>query len=556
MNINEKEKEKAQITIAQSFEKKSPSYSFDHPRASAIHDLIFDLFSDDLLPFNMIKGNAFTKLIQTLEPKFTFSFFSLSESLHQFFSETRYVIPSTTYFSDILLPKRYNEAKEKVKTVLLGASSISYTTDCWTSVSNDAYMATSAHFITADWKLLDVHLHTTHFPESHTGKNIAEKLTESTASMVSSLTKEVAFVSDSAANAVKAGEFLTFPRYPCFAHQLQLIIHGAIDSPDLTDLISKCKKIVGHFRHSAKASHELKLAVLEAKPDSDATKLIQDVPTRWNSTLFMLERLLQLRSFVNKISSNHKTFDLQVSDKEADLLDSIVTCLLPFQEATKMSSGSTYPTCSIIYPMTFAIIECLDKVTSPRQASSFAASLSNSIQEVFHSNLDRNLGLATVLDPRFKDLTFLPYNHHWHTAITADLKEAFEKEKKKADKEKDRIPMPSNAAPKSKQPIAGSFAAILFSDKNPVLKSELGAYWSITISDKIDVDPIQWWKLHEREFPTLSKLARELLATPATSVPVESNFSKSGRLVSKRRASLKPAKVEQLMFLHQNKKYL
>ena len=52
-----------------------------------------------------------------------------------------------------------------------------------------------------------------------------------------------------------------------------------------------CRKLVGHFKHST-----LAMAALKEKQEQlnlDKHRLIQDVSTRWNSTYFMFERLLE-----------------------------------------------------------------------------------------------------------------------------------------------------------------------------------------------------------------------------------------------------------------------
>lgn len=53
-----------------------------------------------------------------------------------------------------------------------------------------------------------------------------------------------------------------------------------------------------------------------------------------------------------------------------------------------------------------------------------------------------------------------------------------------------------------------------------------------------DTDVLSWWILHTTHFPQLSKMALEILSIPATSVPSEQAFSKSGNLITKRRNRL------------------
>ena len=78
---------------------------------------------------------------------------------------------------------------------------------------------------------------------------------------------------------------------------------------------------------------------------------------------------------------------------------------------------------------------------------------------------------------------------------------------------------------------------------------------SLTIfSVKLDVesDPLKWWKLHALSHPLLSNVSKKYLAIPATSASSERLFSRSGKIATPLRASLKPDKVNMLEFLSKN----
>lgn len=49
---------------------------------------------------------------------------------------------------------------------------------------------------------------------------------------------------------------------------------------------------------------------------------------------------------------------------------------------------------------------------------------------------------------------------------------------------------------------------------------------------------LNWWKENADLYPALSKMARDVLSVPATSVPVERVFSEGASVVTKKRCSL------------------
>ena len=62
-----------------------------------------------------------------------------------------------------------------------------------------------------------------------------------------------------------------------------------------------------------------------------------------------------------------------------------------------------------------------------------------------------------------------------------------------------------------------------------------------------ELDIIQWWQHAGLKYPTLRKIARDVLAIPVTTVASESVFSTSGRIISPHRSRLAPSMVEALM---------
>ncbi|KAJ9480699.1 hypothetical protein VN97_g12837 [Penicillium thymicola] len=71
----------------------------------------------------------------------------------------------------------------------------------------------------------------------------------------------------------------------------------------------------------------------------------------------------------------------------------------------------------------------------------------------------------------------------------------------------------------------------------------------------VPVPPRVYWKEHEREFPVLSRLARDLLSVPATGAGVERLFNSARDICHYRRGSLHEATIQDLMMYMCSEKF-
>ncbi|KAI3491359.1 hypothetical protein L1887_44285 [Cichorium endivia] len=63
----------------------------------------------------------------------------------------------------------------------------------------------------------------------------------------------------------------------------------------------------------------------------------------------------------------------------------------------------------------------------------------------------------------------------------------------------------------------------------------------------MELDLLVWWKTNGFKYPTLQRIAKDILAVPISTVASESAFSTSGRLISPHRSRLHPKTLEALM---------
>ena len=66
------------------------------------------------------------------------------------------------------------------------------------------------------------------------------------------------------------------------------------------------------------------------------------------------------------------------------------------------------------------------------------------------------------------------------------------------------------------------------------------------------LDPMEWWKMHNSQFPTIAILARKYLATPASSAPSERVFSRAKLIQELQRWNLLPQRLEASIMLKHN----
>ena len=61
--------------------------------------------------------------------------------------------------------------------------------------------------------------------------------------------------------------------------------------------------------------------------------------------------------------------------------------------------------------------------------------------------------------------------------------------------------------------------------------------------------PLTWWAANKATYPNVARLARKLLAMPATSGTSERLFSKAGDVITKKRNRIDACKADKIIFL-------
>ncbi|XP_062586859.1 E3 SUMO-protein ligase ZBED1-like [Saccostrea cucullata] len=254
-------------------------------------------------------------------------------------------------------------------------------------------------------------------PESHTTINLAYKIKDILQEF-NLLNKVDICVHDNARNIERAGELSPeWEDLSCFGNTLQLVIKPALDLPNIAKIIGKCRKLVGHFKHSTTLAAELsKRQKLLGIPVQD---LIQDVPTRWNSVQQMMQRLTEQRRVLTDIMLDDKVTKKEFSlpllkDHEWDLIDQLSIFLKDFAEVTTYMSTETHVSISQIYPIVCGLLRRIDDISGDTESNNI-----HRVRETVKDELMRRYKptcketaksitiVTSFLDPRYKNLKFL-----------------------------------------------------------------------------------------------------------------------------------------------------
>lgn len=517
--------QQSQLTIMSSY-RLAQRWDIDSDKAKTIHRRIGEMIAIDCQPCSIVEKSGFQRLVESLEP--------------------HYQIPNRKFFMDKILPEMYDRVVEKLKTLLQEANGVSFTSDIWTSDSNnDAFLSLTAHYIDKNFDRKKLTLHIRHFPGGHTSGRIAEAISEMIHTWGN--LKVINFVTDNGANIVKAIRDMNYIRISCAAHNLHLCITGALKSQRiLTEILAKGRSIVGHFNHSAKACDRLR--ELQSQLQIPQKKLIQDVSTRWNSTLHMLESLLEQQKALVLYSTEVKTLEC-LTQNQWNIAEKVIDILKICEDVSKQLC-SLDATASMVGPLSQGLVKMIRDCTNESGIGTFKAELIASITKSFEPYIrDVDIGCCTVIDPRYKDSFFSPELASLHRDKLNQLLSSNTEvsgEKSSHDDEPSSKKIKTNVWD-CLDKIAQTTSTL---DSNSSTNdNELETYLRLP---RIRTDPLQFWRDQSFRFPKLAELSRMLLAAPPTSVASEQMFSVAGNILSPKRNRLNPKNVERILFLHDN----
>ncbi|XP_054635140.1 zinc finger BED domain-containing protein 4-like isoform X1 [Dunckerocampus dactyliophorus] len=356
-------------------------------RKQQLDAALVDMIVVDMQPFSIVEDKGFKAFVNLLDPT--------------------YIIPNRKALGK-KVDDKYKATKEKAMALVSKASAVSLTADMWTSIHMDAYLAVTCHFITEEVQLSTVVLGVQKFPQTHTAAHLAEAkdvLMEEWGIKW----KVTGLVTDCAPNMIACANLLHLRHIMCFAHMLNLVVKRSLaQTPELEDIRSRGRKIVGHFKSSTAAKQ--KLSEMQRQLARPEHKLIQEVDTRWNSTFAVLERLFNEREPMGAALASLSSDLTPFTSEDYQAMHQCLDVLKPFHQATVELSEEKQVSASKVIPLVKMLKHYISSrcghITHPL-GMKLATNLKNNLIEKF-AMLEKvtALSMATLLDPRFKELGF------------------------------------------------------------------------------------------------------------------------------------------------------
>lgn len=512
-------------------------------------------------PLHIVEHPGFIDFVRTLQPQFN-------------------AVSFDTVQNDCV--DIYRREKQSLLNQISGIPGhVSLALDLWTSNQTLGYVVLTGYFIDSDWNLQRRILNVVMVPspESDFALNLAVVASLSDWHLegrLFTLTVDQSFSSETSTGNLRG---LLSVRNPlmlngqllignCYARVLGRLAQDALGA--MKETIQKIRDSVKYVNSSE--SHKdlffdlkLQLQVPSSK------KLLVDDQTKWNTTYHMLVAACELKEVFNCLDTSDPDYKMTPSMDEWKQVETLCGFLKHLFDAANILTNPRYPASNTFFPEVSKLQ--IELTNSAISQDPFVSNLTKPLQETFDKywkECYRVLAIAVVLDPRFKmklvEFTFTKiYGENaesWIRAVDDSVHELFLEYIARAH------PLPAleeghDGMNKTETAPEGSQEGTLVSNVDGLsdfetyineitssqhMKSELDQYLEESLLPRApDFDILGWWKLNKQKYPTLSKMASDVLAIPVSTVGPDSVFDTELTKMDSYRSSLHQVTLEALV---------
>lgn len=528
----------------------SPQLMFDPDRCR--HEIAKMIIMHDY-PLHMVEHPGFVTFVQNLQPHFN-------------------MVSFNTVQGDCVAT--YLTEKQNLTKFIEGIPGrVCLTLDMWTSSQSVGYVFITGHFIDADWKLhrrlLNVVMEPYPDSDSVLSHAVAVCLHDwSLESKLFSITYNHP-VSEAALENLRPllpiknplilnGQLLVGN---CVARTLSSIAKEVLEAG--RDVVKKVRDSVKYVKTSE--SHEEKFVELKQQLQVPSERSISfDDQTQWNTTYQMLVAASELKEVFSCLDTSDPDYKQAPSMQDWKQVETLCTYLKLIFDASNILTTTTNPTAVTFFHEVWRIQSDLARAITSEDP--FTSNLAKTMQErieKYWKNCCLALATAVVMDPRFKmKLVEFSFNKVYGEEAPTFIKivddgihELFHAYL--------TLPLPltptyaeeGNAGTNSRTEDSQGginadngltdFDVYIMETTSQQMKSELDQYLEEALLPRVhEFDVLGWWKLNKMKYPTLSKMARDILSIPVSTVPSDSVFDTTAKEMDQYRSSLRPETVE------------
>ncbi|KAL7603441.1 hypothetical protein Lser_V15G17694 [Lactuca serriola] len=319
---------------------------------------------------------------------------------------------------------------------------------------------------------------------------------------------------------------------------------------------------------------------LKLKLQVPSTKsLVLDDQNQWNTTYHMLIAACELKEVFSCLDAYDPNYQITLTMNEWKELEILCTFLKLLIDAANILTGPTYPTSNAFFHEVWKLQ--LELKNGTLSDDLFVRNLITPMYERFNRYWKDSFlvfSIAVVMDPRFKmKLVEFSFSRIYGEYAAADWiktvndgvyelfldyvvqmlppptfvvngNEGFEEETRlhceilKTEVDENEIFLSTS------DELSDFEVYISGITSHGNMKPELDQYLEESVLPRMqEFDVLGWWKLNRKKYPTLSKMASDILCIPVSTVGKESVFDMRCRKMDRYRSSLRPSTVEALI---------
>ncbi|XP_021290108.1 zinc finger BED domain-containing protein RICESLEEPER 2-like [Herrania umbratica] len=469
----------------------------------------------------------------------------------------------------------YLKERENIRE-LLGAcpGRICLTSSTWESNYDDRYNCVTAHFIDHEWRLQKRILRFKLIPPPYDRLSIADEIASCMVQWniehkVFSVTLENLSSDDCVPDMLKsrldAKKYLPFKgaffNMSCSTRILNLIVQAGFNL--IIDIIGKLRLGIKYVQQSPHRKKNFYIIAKTLNLDTQK-KLCLDSPSRWNSTYNMIEVALCYKNAFLYLAEQDKNFIHKLSEDEWEKVSVSYKFLKVIFEVACIFFRNIQPTSNLYFKALWKVHSRLsDMVRGPEN---FMTCMVKEMQSKFNqywSEYNLILSCAAILDPRYK-IKFVEYCYtklygsgaqQYVSASVNTLYGLFHEymQNSACPSPTATLSVLTTKISNDKEDNDGfedyeTFQSARF--QTQVEKSQLDLYLEEPSHDlNSEIDVLEYWTLCSLRYPELSRMARDVLTIPVSTIASDNVFDIGPQVISTDCSSLKSKMIQALVCL-------